>query len=75
MDWACGESVRQGPFSDKRVEMFRTGCRPGLGAGASGNQGADPCTGCLAEIMTGFEVGQKTKNRVIPARFWGACPE
>ena len=70
MDLACGESVRQGPFSNKRVEMFRTGGRPGLGAGTAGIQGAGPCSGCLAEIMTGFEMGQKTKNRVITARFW-----
>jgi hypothetical protein len=42
--------------------MFRTGCRPGLGAGASGNQGVDPCSGCLVEIMTGFEEGLKTKK-------------
>jgi hypothetical protein len=62
MDLACGESVCRGPFSDKRVEMFRTGCRPGLGAGASGNQGEDPYSGCLAEIMTGFEWARKQKT-------------
>jgi hypothetical protein len=61
-NWPVSKRTAVCPLSDNRVEMFRTGCRPGLGAGASGNQGVDPCSGCLVEIMTGFEEGLKTKK-------------
>ena len=59
-------------ISDNRVDMFWTGCRPGLGAGASGSLGAVPCSGCLREIMTGFRAAPKTKNRAMWTRLWGA---
>ena len=61
-------------FSDNRVDMFWTGCRPGLGAGASGSLGAVPCSGCLREIMTGFLASSSTKNRAMWARLRLARP-
>lgn len=68
-NWPVSKRAAEGPFSDKRVEIYRAEGRPEWGAVAFGSQGGDPDPGCLARNYDRFSRWPKNKNRVMSARF------
>jgi hypothetical protein len=70
MDLACGESALWGRFQVSGWICSEPVVARGWGQLLPVIKALVPVRAALVEIMTGFEVGQKTENRAIEARFW-----